>query len=78
MPFWIGFKKTRVKPFFLSEAIFFKKNKTIKSLSVHFIANLTTNPNDNSSQLSLDVYYVSVTLNLSVLEKKLKLSYFDL
>ena len=50
----------------------------IKFFSVHFIANLTTNPNDNSSQLSLDVYYVSVTLNLSVLEKKLKLSYFDL
>ena len=37
----------------------------IKFFSVHFIANLTTNPNDNSFQLSLDVYYVSVTLNLS-------------
>ena len=47
---------------------FFKKIKQSNFFSVHFIANLTTNPNDNSSQLSLDVYYVSITLNLLVLE----------
>ena len=42
----------------------------IKFFSVHFIANLTTNPNDDSSRLSFDVYYISVTLKLMILEKK--------
>ena len=47
--------------------------------SVHFIANLTTNPNDDASNLFFDVYYVSVPLKLMILgKKKLELSYFNL
>ena len=63
-PFWIGFKKLKLNYLFFE----FPKNKTIDFFSVHFIANLTTNPNDNSSQLSFDVYYVSVALKLTILE----------
>ena len=41
--------------------------------SVHFIANLTTNPIDCSSQLSFNVYYVSIALKLTILEKKIEI-----
>ena len=64
---WV--QKTKDKLFFCVK-LFFSKNKTIRFFSVHFI----TNPNDNSYQL----LSISVTLKLTILEKKLELSYFDL
>ena len=72
-PFWIGFKKKLELSFFFKLSYFFSKYKTVKKNSVHFNTYLTTNPNDDSSQLSFDVFYVSVTLKLTILEKKIKL-----
>ena len=61
---WV--QKTPVKLFFFDLSYFFQKNITINFLSVRFIANLTTYPCDHSSQLSFDVYYVSVNLKLKI------------
>ena len=53
--------------FFQVKLFFPKKPKTVKKNSVHFIAYLITNPNDDSSQLNFDVYYITVALKLTII-----------
>ena len=57
---------TKLDLFFFQIKLFFFQRKKVDLFSVHFIAYPFTNSNDDSSQLSFDVYYIIVALKLTI------------
>ena len=65
----------------IRQKLFFFKKERDHIFPFHFTANWVTNPNDDCSQLSFEIYYLSVARNWNILElgpKRYKLSYSDL